>query len=63
MAQCFRYDNRHWKVGRLSRNAEDLELAFEILNENYQFLKDIFQTTMAASRYPYVTLLDFSKFV
>jgi len=50
-------------VGRLSRNAEDLELAFEILNENYQFLKDIFQTTMAASRYPYVTLLYFSKFI
>jgi len=63
LAQCFRHDSRHWKVGRLTRNAEDLELAFEILKENYQLLKDIFQTTMATSRYPYVTLLDFSKFV
>ena len=63
LGQCFRYDCRHWKVSRLTKNTEDLQLVYDILKENYQFLKDIFLTTMAESRYPYVTLLDFAKLI
>ena len=63
LAQCFSYDRKYWKIARLTKDVEDLKKTEQILKSNYSFLKQFFLTSAASSKFPYVTMIDFSRVV
>ena len=42
MKACFEYDKLHWKISRLTKSENELKLTYELLLENYQWIKDTF---------------------
>ena len=63
LSQCFQYDKKYWKIARLTKDVEDLRKTESIIKANYSFLKQFFLTSAASSKFPFVTMIDFSRVV
>ena len=63
MDQCFQHDSKYWKINRLTKSADELTQTLQIVKENYQMLKDLFMTVNSNSRYPFINMIDFGRFI
>ena len=63
MAQCFKHDQKLWKLDRISKSDAELKETLNVLMDNYKLLKDLFLWTASqSSKYPFITPSAFSRF-
>jgi hypothetical protein len=63
MQKCFEYDKNFWKISRLTKTDEDYAESCNLLRRNYQWLKNLFISMCATSKYyPYAQMSDFVKY-
>ena len=63
MDQCFQQDSKYWKINRLTKSADELSQTLQIVKEKYQMLKELFMTVNSNSRYPFINMIDFGRFI
>lgn len=52
-----------WKVRHFIDDKNEVGYINEILKENYAFLKDLYMTAAAQSRFPMISLMDATNFL
>lgn len=63
MDQCYLHDSKYWKLDRVVKDDKDVKATARVIKDNFKLLKDCFISIASSSRFPFISMFDFGRFM